>query len=44
MVMPQDAPDIETRIVIHFKDGIPVKVLNKEDGTVKEDSYDMLFI
>lgn len=41
MVMPQDAPDKETHIVIHFKDGIPVKVVNKDDGTVKEDSYEM---
>jgi len=41
MVMPQDAPDKETRIAIHFKDGIPVRVVNKNDGTVKEDSYDL---
>ncbi|MGA1977736.1 MAG: argininosuccinate synthase [Bacteroidales bacterium] len=41
MVMPQDAPDIETRIVIHFKDGRPVRVVNKEDGTVREDPYEM---
>jgi argininosuccinate synthase len=41
MVMPQDAPDKETRIVIHFKDGLPVKVINKDNGTVKEDSYEM---
>jgi argininosuccinate synthase len=41
MVMPQDAPDLETRIVIHFKNGIPVKVVNKDDGTVKEDSYEL---
>jgi argininosuccinate synthase len=41
MVMPQDAPDSETRIVINFKDGIPVKVLNKNDGTVKEDPYEL---
>ena len=41
MVMPQDAPDSETRIVIDFKDGLPVKVLNKDDGTVKEDPYDL---
>jgi len=41
MVMPQDAPDRETRIVITFKDGIPVKVLNKDDGTVKEDPYEL---
>jgi len=41
MVLPQDAPDRETRIAIHFKNGLPVKLVNKEDGTVKEDSYDM---
>lgn len=41
MVMPQDAPDKETRIVIHFKNGIPIKLVNKDDGTVKEESYDM---
>lgn len=41
MVMPQDAPDKETRIVIHFRNGIPVKVVNKDDGTVKDDPYDM---
>jgi argininosuccinate synthase len=41
MVMPQDAPDTETRIVIDFKDGLPVKVLNKDDGTEKTESYEM---
>jgi argininosuccinate synthase len=41
MVMPQDAPEKETRIVVTFKDGIPVKVLNKDDGTVMEDPYDL---
>jgi argininosuccinate synthase len=41
MVMPQDAPDKETRIAIHFKDGIPVRVVNKNDGTVKDDSYEL---
>jgi argininosuccinate synthase len=41
MVMPQDAPDSETRIVIDFKDGLPVKVLNKDDGTEKTDPYDL---
>ncbi|MBG0859405.1 MAG: argininosuccinate synthase [Bacteroidales bacterium] len=41
MVMPQDAPDRETRIAVHFKDGIPVRVINKDDGTVKDDSYDL---
>jgi argininosuccinate synthase len=41
MVLPQDAPDEETRIVIHFKDGKPVKIVNKDDGTVKDDSYEL---
>ena len=41
MVMPQDAPDKETHIVIHFRNGIPVKVINKDDGTVKEDSFNL---
>lgn len=41
MVLPQDAPDKETRIVIHFKNGIPVKLINKDDGTVREDSLEM---
>lgn len=36
MVSPMDAPDKETHIEIHFKDGIPVKVVNQDDGTVKE--------
>jgi argininosuccinate synthase len=41
MVLPQDAPDKETRIAIHFKDGLPVKLVNKDNGTVKEESYEM---
>ncbi|MBN2666864.1 MAG: argininosuccinate synthase [Bacteroidales bacterium] len=41
MVMPQDAPDKETRLAIHFKNGVPVKLINKEDGTIKEDPYQM---
>ena len=41
MVMPQDAPDEETRIVIHFKNGLPVKLVNKNDGTIKEDAFEM---
>lgn len=32
MVMPMDAPDRETHISITFKDGIPVKVTNKDNG------------
>jgi argininosuccinate synthase len=30
------APDRETMIEIHFKDGVPVKVVNQDDGTVKD--------
>ena len=41
MVMPQDAPDKETRLAIHFRNGVPVKLINKEDGTIKEDPYQM---
>lgn len=41
MVLPQDAPDAETHIAIHFRNGIPVKLINKNDGTVKEDSLEM---
>jgi len=40
-VNPKDAPDKETRIEIHFKDGLPVKVVNLEDGTVKEKSLEL---
>jgi argininosuccinate synthase len=35
MVLPQDAPDKETHIEIHFKDGIPIKVVNKEENIAK---------
>jgi len=31
------APDKITTIVVHFKDGTPVKIENKNDGTVKTD-------
>lgn len=41
MVAPQDAPDKETHLEIHFKDGIPVKVVNSDDKTVKEDSLEL---
>ncbi len=33
---PQQAPDKETRIRIHFKDGLPVKVENLETGESEE--------
>lgn len=40
-VDPKDAPDSETKIEIEFKDGIPVKVKNLEDGTEKTGSLDL---
>jgi argininosuccinate synthase len=41
MVRPQDAPDKEIKMEVHFKDGIPVKVVNKNDGTTKTDPLDL---
>ncbi len=38
---PQNAPDRETNIEIHFKDGIPVKIFNPTDNTVKTDPLDL---
>jgi len=38
---PQDAPNKPTRIVITFKDGIPIQVKNLEDGTVKESPLEL---
>ena len=31
IVAPQDAPDRETHLEIHFKDGLPVKVINRKE-------------
>ncbi len=36
VTLPKDAPDKVTRIKIHFKNGLPVKVENLGDGTVAE--------
>lgn len=33
---PKEAPDQETRIEIHFKDGIPIRVVNQDDRTQVE--------
>jgi argininosuccinate synthase len=33
IVSPQKAPDKEAHLEIHFKDGIPVKVVNRDDNT-----------
>ena len=40
-VSPEDAPDKATRITIEFKDGVPVKVTNLEDNTVKTDPLEL---
>jgi argininosuccinate synthase len=37
----KDAPDKATKIDIHFKDGMPIKVVNKDDGTVKTDPLEL---
>jgi argininosuccinate synthase len=39
---PKNAPDKETHIEIHFKDGLPIKVVNKETGVAKTDPLEML--
>jgi argininosuccinate synthase len=41
MVTPQAAPDKETHIEIHFKDGIPVKVVNNDDKTIKQEPLEL---
>ncbi len=41
VVLPQYAPDKETQIAIQFKDGIPVKVENKNDGTIKTEPLEL---
>ncbi len=40
-VSPKDAPDEETLLQIHFKDGIPIKVVNLKDGTEKTKPYEL---
>ncbi|MBI5222968.1 argininosuccinate synthase [Candidatus Micrarchaeota archaeon] len=37
----KDAPDEETHIEIHFKDGVPVKVVNKKTGVEKTDPLEV---
>ncbi len=41
MVMPMDAPDKETHISVTFKDGIPVNVTNKDDGSSYSDPLEL---
>ncbi|MEW6722163.1 MAG: argininosuccinate synthase [Candidatus Micrarchaeota archaeon] len=38
---PKDAPDRETVLEIHFRDGIPVKVVNAGDRTEKTDPLEL---
>lgn len=41
MVMPMDAPDRETHISVTFRDGIPVRVTNRDDGTSHTDPLEL---
>jgi len=41
MVMPMDAPDKETHIAINFKNGIPVRVVNKDENKTVEDPLEL---
>lgn len=38
---PQTAPDKETHLILYFKDGICVKVENKDDHTLKQDPLEI---
>jgi argininosuccinate synthase len=40
-VSPWNAPDKSTWLEVHFKDGTPVKIANKDDGTVKTDPLEL---
>ncbi len=40
-VSPKDAPNEETLLEIHFKNGIPIKVVNLKDGTEKTDPLEL---
>jgi argininosuccinate synthase len=42
MKMPQDAPDKETHLAVYFKDGIPVKVENRDDKKTVSKPLDVL--
>lgn len=41
MVMPQDAPDKEKHIAIEFKDGTPVKVIDRDNEKTYEDPLEL---
>jgi argininosuccinate synthase len=38
---PQDAPDTPANLEIHFKDALPIRVENLDDGTVHTDPLDL---
>ena len=38
---PEKAPDTPARITVTFKDGLPTRVENLDDGTVKEDPLEL---
>jgi len=38
---PKQAPDEETQIEIHFRNGNPIKIFNKSDGSIKENSLEL---
>lgn len=38
---PQEAPDKETKVKLSFKNGLPIRVENLEDGTVVEDPLEL---
>ena len=40
-VSPQKAPDKITTVEVYFKDGTPVKIVNKSDGTTKTDPLEL---
>ncbi|MEM2137844.1 MAG: argininosuccinate synthase [Candidatus Anstonellaceae archaeon] len=40
-VDPHKAPEKSTWIEVHFKDGTPVKIVNKNDGTTKTDPLEL---
>lgn len=41
MVLPMDAPDELTPLEIQFLDGVPIKVINRKDQTVKTDPLEL---
>ncbi len=40
-IAPEKSPDRPTKIALTFKDGIPIRVDNLDDGTVKEDPLEL---